>query len=154
MLALAEAATRVARAVGAAVFVNDRLDVAQLVEADGVHLGRRSVSVEIARRWFSPRTVQVSCSAHSVEEAAALSHAGADLVLLSPIFASPHKGAPLGCEALWEARRAMLPSCRLVALGGIDLERGRRCLLEGAHPPGADAVASIRFDLSALVDER
>ena len=132
------------RDAGAKLIVNDRLDLAMLLGADGVHLGRRSVSVEDARALLGAEA-WVSVSAHSVEEAA-LSR-GASAVVLSPIAASPGKGPPLGVEALTEARRLMPAKTALVALGGISLDNALECLAAGA-----DAVASIRSDLTSLLD--
>jgi thiamine-phosphate pyrophosphorylase len=123
--------------------VNDRLDVARHLGADGVHLGRRSVAVADARRFCGP--VWVSRSAHSLEEARAAADEGADAVLLSPIFPSPGKGAALGLAALGEARRLLPPGVALYALGGVTLELAPACLAAGAS-----GVAAIRADLTRL----
>lgn len=137
-----------------ALVVNDRLDVALAVGADGVHLGRHSVSPATARRALGPGC-WLSRSAHDLDELVAAAHDGADAVLLSPVFASPGKGVPLGIESLVRARAILdelepaLPRGRrpaLLALGGVDLDGGRRCLAAGA-----DGVAAIRADLTALL---
>ena len=132
------------RDAGAKLIVNDRLDLAMLLGADGVHLGRRSVTVEDARGLLGSEA-WVSVSAHSIEEAAL--PRGASAVVLSPIAASPGKGPPLGIEALGEARRRMPREAGLIALGGISLDNALECLARGA-----DAVASIRSDLTSLLD--
>jgi thiamine-phosphate pyrophosphorylase len=120
--------------------VNDRVDVALAIGADGVHLGRRSIAVAEARGlgvgW-------VSRSAHSLDEALAAAGEGADAVLLSPIFASPGKGAPLGVAALAEVRARLPAGVLLYALGGVTRELAPRCI-----EAGADGVAAIRADLS------
>jgi thiamine-phosphate pyrophosphorylase len=132
------------RQAGAKLIVNDRLDLAMLLGADGVHLGRRSVTVEDARALLGSEA-WVSVSAHSVEEAWV--PRGASAVVLAPIAVSPGKGPPLGIEALTEARRRMPAEAALVALGGIGLDNAHECLAAGA-----DAVASIRSDLTSLLD--
>lgn len=128
------------RAVGARLLVNDRLDVARAIDADGVHLGRRSVPVPIARAFLGEALV--TCAAHTVDEAVALGEAGADAVLLSPIFASPNKGPALGVEVLRAARSRLSRDCALFALGGVDRDRANTCFAAGA-----DGVAAIRADL-------
>jgi thiamine-phosphate pyrophosphorylase len=143
---------------GVALVVNDRLDLAIAVGADGVHLGRCSVSVATARRALGAGA-WISRSAHDEAEVLAAARAGADAVLLSPIFASPGKGPPLGLGAIGQARAALdavgtgeFPGGRppaLLALGGIDAEAGRRCLAAGA-----DGVAAIRADLTELLGEK
>jgi len=129
-------------AVGAQLWVNDRLDVASMVEADGIHLGRRSVNVVDARRALGEGVV-VSVSAHDMDDVARARDAGAGAVLLSPIFASPGKSTPLGLDGLRAARAWLEGSpTRLVALGGIEASTTSWCLAAGAH-----GVAAIRADL-------
>ncbi len=157
---------RVTRDLGARLIVNDRVDVALLIEADGVHLGRRSMSVGDARAVCLDGTASgpkprgaaraivgpgawISTSAHSVDDVLVSARAGANAVLLSPIFTSPGKGQPLGPQALTEAREALSReglSLSLFALGGIDLDTARDCL-----DAGADGVAAIRADLLPLL---
>ena len=155
LLSWAEQLRQLTAAQQVALVINDRLDVALAVGADGVHLGRHSVTVATARRALGADR-WVSCSAHDLSELLAAARQGADAVLLSPIFASPGKGRPLGLELLSQARAAIdslaessLPSGRrpaLVALGGLDLAAGQRGLAAGA-----DGVAAIRADLTALL---
>ena len=138
----------VTRALGASLVINDRLDLALSLEADGVHLGRRSVSVADARALLPAAWISVAC--HAVDDVVRAAGEGADAAVLSPIFASPGKGAPLGVAALAEARAALsargLPA-QLLALGGVDAESAGACFTAGA-----DGVASIRADLGGLLD--
>jgi thiamine-phosphate pyrophosphorylase len=139
------------RAVGARLVVNDRLDLARLLGADGVHLGRRSVSVADARSFLGAGAwISVAC--HAVDEVVAAGRAGADAAVLSPIFASPGKGPPLGLEALAAARARLdaagLEAVALLALGGVDAERAGACFAAGA-----DGVAAIRADLGRALQE-
>jgi len=130
---------------GASLVVNDRLDVAIAVAADGVHLGRRSVAVADVRAAVGDR-VWISRSAHDLDQALTAARQGADAVLLSPIFASPGKTEPVGLEALRFVRERLPASVALYALGGVDQRSARSCL-----QAGADGVASIRADLTALL---
>ncbi len=133
------------RALGAALVINDRLDLALALGADGVHLGRRSVAVADARALLpAPAWVAVAC--HAVADVVRAAREGADAAVLSPIFASPGKGAPLGLEAIREARAAIGDGIQLVALGGVDAARAGDCFAAGAG-----AVAAIRADLAAVL---
>lgn len=137
---------RATRAAGIRLLVNDRLDLAQILEADGVHLGRRSVSIADARAFLGPRAF-VSVACHAVPELAVAAAQGASAALLSPIFASPGKGPPLGLAALKDAREALARaglSLPVIALGGVDNASAAACFEAGAH-----GVAAIRGDLFA-----
>ncbi len=139
----------VTRAMGAALVVNDRLDLALAIGADGAHLGRRSVAVADARALLGPGAwISVAC--HAPAEVVEAAIGGADAALLSPIFPSPGKGAPIGPEAIAEARAAIDARglcVQIVALGGVDAGNAAACFAAGA-----DAVAAIRADLGAVLD--
>lgn len=142
---------RGARALGCRLVVNDRIDLALLVGADGVHLGRTSVSIADARRLLGPAAL-VSVACHAPAEVVVAARLGATCCTLSPIFASPGKDAPLGVEAIGEARRLLAQAgltIGLVALGGIDADTAKDALAEGA-----DGVAAIRAEIPAAVFSR
>lgn len=141
LLALTEAALASARPQGCTrVMVNDRLDVALAAQAHGVHLGTRSMPVELVRR-LAPCEFVVGVSCHSLEEASAAQAAGANYILLGPIFATPSKltyGPPLGLVKLREvASRVSIP---VFALGGITIDRVAPCIASGAA-----GIAGIRI---------
>jgi thiamine-phosphate pyrophosphorylase len=131
-LALARALIAVARPTGARVVVHDRIDVALAADADGVHLAERSIDTADARVLLGDRYVARSC-----HDAASIAAAGdVDAITLSPLFASPGKGAALGVERFAElAAGARVP---VLALGGIDAGNA------GAAMAIADGVALIR----------
>jgi thiamine-phosphate pyrophosphorylase len=122
--------------------VNDRLDLALLVEADAVHLPEAGVRAGVARRFLeqyrSPWFVSVAC-----HDPAALPEPEADALLLSPISA-PRKGRPaLGTAGIEHAARARAGSAgarrhRIYGLGGVGADQAAS-LLEA----GADGVAVI-----------
>jgi thiamine-phosphate pyrophosphorylase len=137
---LAEAAVRLCRGTGARVVINDRLDIALSVTADGVHLGRQSLPAEIVRREAG-RNFLIGVSCHSLDEALEAEAAGSDYIVLGPIFETPSKlryGPPLGLAKLSEAaKRVAIP---VFALGGITVERSAACLAAGAK-----GIAGIRI---------
>jgi thiamine-phosphate pyrophosphorylase len=108
------------RACGVPLFVNDRVDVALAVEADGVHLGQTDMPLGLARRIAAGRLL-VGVSCETVQDATDAERGGADYVSVSPVFATPTKTdtAPaLGLDGVRVIRRAVrLP---VVAIGGIN----------------------------------
>lgn len=139
---LARELRAITRAAGARLFVNRRLDLARAVQADGVHVPATAVA---AARLAVPGLL-VSAPCHDDAELARALESSADVVLVSPIFATPGEGkaAPRGVEALARARAtiAALPSARravLVALGGVTTKNLHVCLVH------ADAIAAIRL---------
>jgi len=142
---LARELRAVTAAAGVALYVNDRIDVALAVGADGVHLGGTSLDIATAARVAGALAIGVS--AHAPSEVTALQSAGggrAAFALLGPIFDTPSKrrfGAPLATAAISEAARAGLP---VVAVGGIGPDRVRALLSAGAY-----GVACIRAVMEA-----
>lgn len=128
---------------GAALLVNDRIDVVLAADADGVHLPAASFPIATARRLLGP-TAWIGRSTHAPAEAATAAADDADYVVLGPIYATPSKqayGAPLGIAALTATR---VP-CPVVAIGGITPETAGTLRAAGAY-----GVAVIRAVLDAL----
>ena len=103
------------RRLGAALLIGDRVDVALAVGADGVQLGGRAVPARAVRPWYRG-WIGVSC--HTASDLAAAAAAGADHVVVSPVFGVPEKGPPLGVEGLAALVRGFPRP--VVALGGIE----------------------------------
>jgi thiamine-phosphate pyrophosphorylase len=140
--ALARELRDVTRAAGAALYVNDRVDVALAVGADGVHLGRRGLDPAAVARLAPDLAVAVST--HARAEVADAARAGARFAVFGPIWDTPSKrrfGSPLGLEALREAvDEAALDGLPLLAIGGVnDADRAASC-----RAVGAAGVACIR----------
>ncbi|WP_428267360.1 thiamine phosphate synthase [Haliangium sp.] len=144
LLALARELREITAARGCPLLVNDRLDVALAAGADGVHLPERGLDPATVRALAGPAFL-IGASTHSPAGAARAAHAGADLIVCGPIWATPSKpGAPtLGLDGLGQAARAVAatnPAAHLFALGGADTpERARAARAAGAH-----GVAGIR----------
>jgi thiamine-phosphate pyrophosphorylase len=143
VLALAVRLAETCRRRGAAFVVNDRLDIARAVGADGAHLGAGSVSCAEARALLG-RGAFVTVAAHATGDVIAAREAGADAVLLSPIFASPGKGPPIGPGAVTRAREAVGAALAVYALGGVTADNAGACVAAGAT-----GVAAIRAVLAA-----
>lgn len=142
---LARALRAITTAAGVALHVNDRVDVALAVGADGVQLTGTSLTADDVARIAPGLTIGVST--HAAAEVAALCAAGGDRVafaVLGPIKDTPAKrryGAPLGMGVVAEAARAGMP---LIAIGGIDPGDVAGVLASGAH-----GVACIRAVMCA-----
>lgn len=120
----------------ALLFINDRIDIALAVDADGVHLPQSGFPANVVRKVWRNRFI-IGVSTHSVEEAKEASD-WADFITFSPIFHTPSKvqyGAPQGVQKLKEIKE--LVKCKVFALGGIKLENVREVL------PHCDGVALI-----------
>ncbi len=118
---------------GNALFlVNDRIDIAMAVEADGVHIGQDDLPLPVVRGLLKPGSV-VGVTVRSVEEAARAADQGADYLGVGPIFATATKddaGRPTGIGLLQEIRRrCTLP---LAAIGGITLANAPQVIAAGA----------------------
>jgi len=133
---LAERIRSITRARGGSFVVNRRLALAKRVHADGVHVDVADVAAARAE-W--PLPAIVGSPAHTDEDVAHARAAGASFVLVSPVFASPGKGAPRGTDAIRSARAIAGTDLGVVALGGVTSENARECF-----EAGADGVAAIR----------
>jgi len=129
---------------GVPLIINDRVDVALAVGADGVHLGQGDLPRAEARAILGESKL-IGISAESLRDAVAAENAGADYLGVSPIFATPTKtdtAAPLGLEGLRAIRRQVkLP---LVAIGGLNA--GNAAAVIGG---GADGVAVVSAIVAA-----
>jgi thiamine-phosphate pyrophosphorylase len=152
-LQLAESCTAPSRAK---VLVNDRIDVALVTQAGGVHLGEKSLPPEEARRLVKSlhreKDFLIGVSCHSLEAAKAAERGGADYLLFGPVFVTPSKaayGAPQGVDRLAEVCRAVaLP---VLAIGGITLENAAACVSAGAWGIAAIRLFQDAPDLVAVV---
>lgn len=98
--------------------VNDRVDLAMAVEADGVHIGQEDLPLSAARAVLGPGRI-IGVSAHTLDQATEAEAGGADYLGIGPVFPSATKQArpPLGCEALEQIRRKI--KIPILAIGGI-----------------------------------
>lgn len=152
-----------ARRTGGSVFVNDRVDVGLVLPVNGVHLGRRSLPLPVARRLLEGRGVWLGASARDADGAAMLRAEGADYVFLGTIFETPtHPDASgLGLAGLARALRSV-GSMPIVGIGGIDPAKAPEVRRAGAYGVAVvrgvweapDKAAAVRRYLMALENGR
>ncbi|WP_210651032.1 thiamine phosphate synthase [Nocardioides sp. SYSU D00065] len=137
-LRLVEQVLDAARPRGAAVIVNDRVDLALAAGADGVHLGADDLPATVARRLAPDLLLGVTCRDRAQVEAAAA--AGADYAGFGPVYATTSKDGlpdPLGPGAVSHAA-GVLP---LIAIGGVSAATARGLRDAGAH--GVAVIGAI-----------
>lgn len=127
-LAEARAVTELTRRHGVPLIVNDDVELALELDADGVHLGRDDGDLRAARSRLGGRILGVSCY-DDPELARRAVEAGADYVAFGSVFASTTKPAAVRAPLALFATRLGVPLC---AIGGITLENAPRVLRAGA----------------------
>ena len=121
--------------------VNDRVDIALAVGADGVHLGQEDLPIEIARKLLGRKKI-IGLTVHSLAEAQQAEAAGADYLGVGPIFATltkPDAGPPGGIQLIRQIKRAV--TIPLVAIGGINLASAPEVIRAGAD--GLCAISAV-----------
>lgn len=129
---------------GVRVIVNDRLDVALLTQAHGVHLGQDDLPAEHARRILG-ETAIIGLSTHDMAQALIADRLPVDYIAVGPIYATTSKDNPspvLGVERFQEICAAVRKP--VVAIGGMTLESAPE-----VYRAGASSVAVIRDILKA-----
>lgn len=139
---------------GVPLIINDRLDVALAVGAEGLHLGQQDMTIADARRLAGPEML-IGISAECLDDALQAAAEGADYIGISPVFATTTKkdaASPLGLAGVRQIRKAVyLP---LVGIGGITVDNAAEVLQAGAD--GVAVVSAIvaapspRFAAAAL----
>ncbi|MFH1721632.1 MAG: thiamine phosphate synthase [Candidatus Altiarchaeota archaeon] len=122
-----------------ALFIlNDRIDVALAVDADGVHVGQDDMPLDEVRRILGSEKI-IGVTVHNVEEAIEAESGGADYLGVSPIFQTDTKkdaGPAVGVQLIKKIKEKT--SIPLIGIGGITLEN-----LDEVIRAGADGVCAI-----------
>lgn len=123
--------------------VNDRIDIAYMLEADGVHLGQDDLDIKAARELLGDKCI-VGISTHEPKQALKAVEDGADYIGVGPVFATPTKQGriPVGLEYVkWASENIDIP---FFAIGGIDTENVDKVL-----EAGAKKIAVVRAIINA-----
>ena len=146
------------REAGACFIVNDHIDIAMLVDADGVHIGQDDLPVSEVRRLLGPGKI-IGLSTHGPDQALAAVRDGADYIGVGPIYATQTKEdvcAPVGLGYLdWVVSNITLP---FVAIGGIKehnigevAAHGARCCALVSELVGAEDISAKVLSVRAAM---
>ncbi|KAL9106256.1 MAG: hypothetical protein Q9227_008724 [Pyrenula ochraceoflavens] len=120
------------------LIINDRVDVALAIGAEGVHLGQDDMPIGTARRILGKKSI-IGVSANNIEEAQEAVKSGADYLGLGAVYATPTKSdtksilGPYGIQAVLEALSSMAPDLKdipTVAIGGINQSNAGRIFFQ------------------------
>lgn len=123
--------------------VNDRIDIAYMLEADGVHLGQDDLDIKAAREILGDKCI-VGISTHEPKQALKAVEDGADYIGVGPVFATPTKKGriPVGLEYVkWASENIDIP---FFAIGGIECEN-----IDKVLEAGAKKIAVVRAIINA-----
>lgn len=127
-----------------ALFIlNDRIDIAQIVDADGVHLGQDDIDIKDARNILGDKMI-IGISTHCPEQAQKAVEQGADYIGVGPIFTTPTKPGRIAVTtdySKWVAQNIDIP---WYAIGGIDLSNVQQVI-----DSGAKRIAVVRAIINA-----
>ena len=141
------------REAGVTLIINDRVDIAMAVDADGVHLGQRDLPLEAARDLLGPSKL-IGASASSLDEARQVERGGADYVGFGHIYPTPSKDKrerPKGTGTLAEVCDAL--TVPVIAIGGIDASTVAPVAEAGAWGVAViGAVCNARDPRAAVAD--
>jgi thiamine-phosphate pyrophosphorylase len=138
---LASEIREITREKGANLIINDRVDIALAVDADGVHLGWKSLGIGLVRKMIGHEKL-IGFSAHNLQEAKKAEDSGADYVTISPIFDTVYKDyfvEPLGTEKIGKIKEEI--DIPVIALGGINENNVNGVLENGAY--GIAVISAI-----------
>lgn len=145
----AKAALAIARQRGVTLIINDRVDIALALRADGVHLGQDDLPPDAARKLLGNDAI-IGYSTHNVAQAIAAGALPVGYIAIGPIFQTGTKANPdpvVGLDGLRAVRKA-IGDRHLVAIGGITPQNAKTVI-----DAGADSVALISALLSGGATE-
>ncbi len=150
---------KITRQANVIFIVNDRLDIALAVDADGVHVGQKDMPALVAHQLIGKNKI-LGVSAETVDEAVQAEKDGADYLGVGPIFEAratkPDAGEPMGLFLLRQVRqKCQVP---IIAIGGINQNNAKEVIQAGADGiavisaiVAADDVSAASRELKALV---
>lgn len=130
----AEKAMKLARENGVKIIINDRVDVALALKADGVHLGQDDLPPEKAREILGDESI-IGFSTHNIEQVVEAANFPINYIAVGPVFATKTKENPdeiIGLEMVKKARE-ITSDFPLVAIGGINFTNFASVLSAGAN---------------------
>ena len=137
-LSLAKEVRQICQQHGCLLIINDRVDIARAIDADGVHVGQDDMPLVAARKVIGRGKI-IGVSTHDPQQALAAVQAGADYIGFGPLLDTTTKTTGYTARGLDQLRQIrQLVSLPIIAIGGITTARAQSAL-----EAGADAVAMI-----------
>jgi thiamine-phosphate pyrophosphorylase len=133
--------------------INDRVDIALAVEADGVHLGQGDLPYTVARKLLGKNKI-IGLTVHNLKEAEEAERMGADYLGVSPVFTTATKndaGTPVGVGLIKQIKlRIRLP---VAAIGGINFSNAPEAIGAGADAICAISVVVTQQDIKTAIEK-
>jgi thiamine-phosphate pyrophosphorylase len=135
------------------LLINDRIDIALSVNADGVHLGQDDLPYRVARKLLGKKRI-IGVTVHNLRQAREAEGLGANYIAVSPIFPTRTKldaGSAQGVRLIKEIRkRVAIP---IIAIGGINLINAREVVKAGANGLCAISAVVTRPDVKREIEK-
>ena len=150
-LALTKLARSQTETYNCRLIVNDRVDVAMLCNADGVHLGQEDLPLQVGRRLLGNKIIGIST--HNIEQARQAQDGGADYIGFGPMFGSQTKDtgySARGIDMLTEIRATV--TIPIVAIGGINEHNVSQVWRVGADSAAIISDILASRDITAKID--
>lgn len=123
--------------------VNDRVDIAVAVDADGVHLGQEDIPIQLARQVLGPQRL-IGRSTHSPEDMKRAIQEGADYIGVGPVYETPTKAGKVAAGLEYVSHAVKNSSVPWFAIGGIDMNN-----FDDVMATGCERVAVVRSIMNA-----
>lgn len=137
LLELAQKVRKITSNYKTKLFINDRADIARLVNADGLQIPENGLPIKVAKRLLSKKLIGGSC--HSLEKALKAEKEGADFIVFGSVFKGKFLHEPQGLEKLQlVCKKIKIP---VFAVGGVNFENAGLCISAGAY--GVAAISAI-----------
>lgn len=138
------------------LIINDRIDIALAVDAEGVHIGQSDMPYDIARQLLGPDKI-IGLSVENMEEVEKANLLDVDYIGISPVFSTPTKtdtAQPFGLDGTREAMK--ISNHRAVAIGGMNqetIEDVMKCSVEGVAVVSAIVAAQSPYNAAIKLKE-
>lgn len=148
----AEEALSVARERGVRLIINDRVDIALALKADGAHLGQSDLEPRAARALLGDEAI-IGYSTHTLAQAMEAARLPVDYIAFGPVFATSSKDNPdeiVGLDGLRAVRARLGERVWIVAIGGITLENASDVIDAGANTVAV--ISALLKDPATITD--
>ncbi len=133
--------------------INDRVDIALAVNADGVHMGDDDLPFSVVRKLLGKKKI-IGVTVHNLKEAQIAENLGANYIGVSPIFATQTKsdaGKPVGVKLISQIRKRI--GIHIIAIGGINLSNADEVIAAGADGLCAISAVVAKYEVKTEIEK-